>query len=321
MKRLLFYLVWMGSVVGIQIPSHHVFPPHLKIQPPWFTGPLLAPSGLTVPQGHFNIEPYLYITANTGKYDDDWHRIKTKSFWNNSFQVPVQIGITPQFDCLFSPTLFYNYTEGAAQWAVGDLPIGIDIQLYRHNRLLSEWGTGLLLRIEEVLPIGKYNNLNPKKHLTDAGGGGTWQTNVTLVWGNLFPLGGLYFVTWRSALQYTFSTPVQVHNLNVYGGGKGTRGKVYPGQSLQFDTAIEFTLSKNWAFAMDIVGSWTEKNRFEGKTSIKNSAPASIQFSLAPAIEYNWSSELGLIAGCWFSVAGRNSTQFISAVTALNFFY
>ncbi len=321
-KRFLgLFFVLLFPLFGVQIPAHHTFPPHPDVQPPWFTGPLLAPSALTIPTSHCNLEPYIYISANVGRYDSDWHAKKRETFWSNYFQLSAQFGIHSWLDLSIYPTLFYNYTKGAGKWAIGDTPIGFDIQLYKHTQVLTEWGTALLLRIQEILPIGKYRNLSPNKKSTDVGGQGSWQTVFALVWGNLFYLGDIYFITWRNAIQYTLPAPVHVKNLNTYGGGFGTNGTVYPAHTFQLDTAIEVTLSKNWVFAMDIVGTWLKKIRFKGKTSEPNDSPAAVQFSLAPAIEYNWSANIGLIAGCWFTVAGKNSDQFINGVVAFNYFH
>ena len=61
-----------------------------------------------------------------------------------------------------------------------------------------------------------------------------------------------------------------------------------------------------------MVGSWAGKTRFKGKTLVPNTAPPAAQFSLAPAIEYNWSSDIGIIFGPWFTIAGRNAVQLVS---------
>jgi hypothetical protein len=45
------------------------------------------------------------------------------------------------------------------------------------------------------------------------------------------------------------------------------------------------------------------------------------QYSLAPAIEYNWNIDLGVISGVWFTFAGKNAEAFASWVTALNYYY
>lgn len=320
-KRFSLSLVLFAvSMNAIQIPVHHFATKTPGVKAPWFTGPLLAPSGLTIPAGHYNIEPYVYATANTGQYTSNWKRVKTDTFWANIFQPSFQFGLNKWLDFQFNPTLSYNYKEGAAKWVIGDMPIGFDIQLFKRTASLTSWNTALKLALKETLPIGKYRNLNPKKLLTDVGGQGTWQTSVGLVWGNLFYLGGDTFLTWRTAWQYSLPAPVHVKNLNVYGGGPGTKGTVYPAQGFLFDTAIEINMNQNWAFAMDIVGNWLGKTRFKGDTSVKMTSPPSVQFSLAPALEYNWSANLGMIFGCWFTVAGRNSTQFTSGVLAINYY-
>ena len=86
-------------------------------------------------------------------------------------------------------------------------------------------------------------------------------------------------------------------------------------------TGAEYTATKNWALALDLNAVCAAKNRFKGKSTSKVGGPSSIQLSLAPAIEYNWSSQLGVIAGSWFTIAGRNSTRFTSVVGAFNYYY
>ncbi len=320
-KRFFLSLFVLSSpLLAIQIPAHHYADKNPNVEAPWFTGPLLAPSGLTIPPGHYNIEPYVYATANTGTYNSDWKRVKTDTFWANIFQPSIQFGINSWLDFQFNPTLSYNYKQGQAKWVIGDMPIGFDIQLFKRSGPLTSWNTALKLAIKETLPLGKYQNLDPKKLLTDVGGQGTWQTAAGLVWGNLFYLGSNTFLTWRTAFQYSLPAPVRVKNLNVYGGGAGTKGTVYPAQGFQLDTAVEVNLNRNWAFAMDLLGIWNLKTRFKGTSTAPMTSPSTTQFSLAPALEYNWSANLGVIFGCWFTVAGRNSSQFTSGVLAVNYY-
>ena len=299
----------------------HYAKPHPTVQSPWFTGPLLAPSALTIPPGHFNIEPYIYINANTGHYNSNWKRTKIETFWVNEFQPSLQFGLNNWLDFQFNPTLIYNYTKGAGKWVLGDMPIGFDFQLFHTSKIITQWNTAIKLALKLVVPLGKYQRLDPKKLLTDVGGQGSWQTGVGLIWGNVFYLGGNHFVTWRNSFLYQLPAPVHVKNLNAFGGGPGTNGTAYPAQNFQFDTAIEINLNRNWAFAMDILGSWYGKARFKGKTLFPMTAPPSVQFSLAPALEYNWSANIGIIFGSWFSVAGRNAVQFTSGVVAFNYYH
>lgn len=294
--------------------------PPSKLESPWFTGPLLAPSGTVIPGNHYNIEPYIYVIANTAKYDHNWKPIKIETFWNIYFQTSFQFGLTQWLDVQFNPSAFHNSTQGKSSWELADMPIDIDIQLYTHGKHVRDWITALKLVLREVVPLGPYQKLNPKKLGTDAGGEGSWQTGLGLVWGNTVYLGGLHFLSIRSSVLYTLPAPVHVKKFNVYGGGPGTRGTVYPAQNFIIDIGSELTLTKNWVFAMDMVGAWGGKTRFKGRTFFPNTEPPFAQFSLAPAIEYNWNNNLGIILGPWFTIAGRNALQFASVVFAFNYY-
>lgn len=323
-RRFLLLLLLPLFGYSDKVPFHQYLEKHPgfpDIEAPWFTGPLLAPSGFTVPAGHWNFEPYIYVTANTGIYNKHWNVKKIVNYWNNVFQSNIQAGLTSWMDFQFSPTLYYNYRHGAANWAFSDMPVIFDFQLYRRGVNLLDWAMGLKLFLKETIPFGKYQNLKPSKRGTDIGGQGSWQTAIGLVCGNLFHLGGHHFLAWRTSLQYTLPAPVHVKNLNYYGGGAGTNGTVYPAQNFQLDTALEITLTQNWVFAMDLLGSWSGPVRFKGKATGPMTLPASVQYSLAPAIEYNWSAELGIIFGPWFTIAGRNSFQFTNGTLAVNYYY
>jgi hypothetical protein len=305
-----------------------VAPPDASpLESPWLTGPLLAPASVTLPAGHYNVEPYLYAYANIGDYNQHWHSVSEKTLWSFSSQTLLQFGLTSFMDFQFNPTFQYNYTEGAGNWSLGDLPVIVDFQLYTRGLEVPEWLSNVKLVLQETFPLGKYQNLDPKKELTDMGGKGSFQTTLGLVWGNLFYLGGVHFLSSRFYLQYTLPAPVSVKGFNAYGGGYGTRGTVYPAQNFTVDLGLELTVTQKWALALDLVGVWGAKTRFKGDPGYtaegapaKMTAPSSIQYSLAPAVEYNWSNSLGAIAGAWFTVAGRNSIQFCSAVIAINYY-
>ncbi len=323
-KRFFFICLFaVSSLVAKKAPIQNFFDANGKnvVDPPWLTGPLLAPSGISIPPGHYNIEPYFYAIAETGNYDSDWKAIEKPTFWNTFFQPSFQFGLLSWLDFQFNPTLVYNHTDGASQWGVGDMPVGFDIQLYKSEGKLTNWITALKLALKETIPLGKYQNLKAGKLGTDSMGLGSWQTGAALVWGNLFYLGNQHFLTLRCAFEYNLPAPVDVKNLNAFGGGRGTRGTVYPAQSFTLDIGLEYTLTRNWVVALDIVGEFQGKTRFKGTTSAPNSAPKSLQFSLAPAIEYNWSGSLGIIFGPWFTVAGWNSGQFYGGVFAFNYYH
>jgi hypothetical protein len=303
-----------------------LIPPEKEVEPsPWLTGPLLTPSGRVIPDGHYNIEPYEYVTTNFGRYDANWHAQSTPNSYNLVTQVPVQYGLPCDFDITFTPSWAWNHTSGASHWVLNDLNVGFDYQLLYSKR--GKWWPSIKLAVRALLPIGKYQKLHPKSKRTDLGGGGTWDPSVGLVFAHLFWFGGNFFFAPRINIQYTIPNSVHVKNFNNYGGGHHTNGTVYPGQTLTCQFGYEFSLSQRWALAGDIQYNHQSKTRFKGRKGATAGVPNPIgppsneQWSLAPAIEYNWNDYYGIIAGAWFTVGGRNSTEFASAVVAFNIYH
>lgn len=296
------------------------------IELPWLTGPLIAPSSITVAPGDLNVEPYFFIDANTGVYDSGWKKQSIPTDWNNYFQCPIQIGLTGWMDFQFSPTVLWNYTQHSAHWALGDLPVVIDLQLYRANPDNLIPNVKLVLR--ETIPIGKYKNLDPNAKGTDSGGLGSWNSGIGVVFGKLYHLYKVHYFSWRLFFQYNLPAPVQLRGFNVYGGGYGTRARLFPAQTFFADLGMEITLAQTWAFSLDLIGFFggsTHYSGFSGKLPGNIPAPlgspAFIQYSIAPGIEYNWNSQIGVIGGMWFTVAGRNATSFQTGVFAVNYYY
>lgn len=285
---------------------------------PWFTGPLLAPSGHVVPAGHWNIEPYLFATTTYGNYGPNWHTTSIPKLFSANVQIPIQYGVVSPIDVEIVPQFSWNHADGASKWVINDLPLAIDIQLLTDKP--GKWWPGIKLTLSASAPIGKYQNLDPHKLGTDIGGAGTWNENIALVFSRLFHISEAIYYAPRLSFRYTIPNPVHVKNLNAYGGAKGTHGKAYPGNTLVTILGMELSLSPNWALACDFQYEHGNKTRFSGKATAPMGGPSNEQFSVAPAFEYNWNAQFGIIAGAWFSFAGRNAHEFASGVVAVNIY-
>lgn len=278
-----------------------------------------------MPKGHFNIEPYFNFFAFNGVYTKTWSHDSIPHFYSANLYIPASFGITPFFDAGVTLQAFYQFTQGQNSTEFGDIPFGIGFQLLTESK--SNWYPSIKLCFQATAPTGNYNNLNPNKLGTDSVGYGTWFPKTSLVLGRLLKLSTNHFLSYRIAINYTVPTPVSVKNFNAYGGGFGTKGTVYPGNIFWTDLALEYNISQNWAFALDIFYQHFNKNRFSGnKGTLAPGIPAIITrpaaelFSLAPALEYNFNVNIGLIGGVWFTVAGRNSAQFLAGSLALNIY-
>lgn len=297
---------------------------------PWLTGPLLTGSPLVVPGGHYNVEPYFFALANTGTYDENWQMEETPTLWSNSFQPVIQVGLTSWMDIQVYPILFYNYTKGAGSWEFGDFPVQADFQLYQAPDEAAAWIPHLKFWLREIFPTGKYDELNPAKLGTDLGGGGSYVTTAGVVLGRVVHIQGLHFLSWRLSLQYNFPSSVHLKGLDAYGGGVNTDVNYLPAQSAEVYLGLEWTMTQRLALALDGALIWARGDGFSGQLGLAANAatPAAIgfgdpsfQYSLAPAIEYNWSENFGAILGSWFTVAGKNAVAFSSVVGAVNLYF
>ncbi len=291
---------------------------------PWLTGPLIIPPATVVQVGHFTIETYVFATTNTGIYDGHWrsHGLP-HNFVSVTPSLLTMIGMTEWMDFQIIPEMFYNTTHNQSSARFGDLPAGFDFQLCPAGDK-----PGIKFTILETFPTGQYQKLNPRKQGTDLSGRGSYATNLSLEFYKVYHLHGFHFVSVTAYFEYTYSAPVHVKGFNAYGGGYHTRGKVFPGSAYQGIVSFEFSLNRNWALALDNVYIHTNRSRFSGYRGVTDTGepatvgtPSSEQISFAPGIEYNFSANLGIIAGAWVTALGRNSTQFRSGVVEFNYSY
>lgn len=310
---------WILSVyfLGFFAPAFSLSPPP-KEKLPWFTGPLLTPSAIVVGKGHLNVEPYLFWTVKTGEYKNNWKVTSTPHFTQIIPQLQLKIGLTERIDLSIYPQSFYNSTQGVSSAGFGDLPIGLEIQLLE-NSDKKEWP--LKFSISELFPTGKYKKLKAELKNTDACGFGSYTTICGLTMSQLYHFSGEHYLRNRYSFFVEFPSQVKVKGINVYGGDPTTRGKVFPGISYNLFFGTEYSFTKNWVFALDIFSQYTYRNRFKGQTIVPVGNPSSMIITLAPAIEYNWNKQLGVIIGPWFSIAGKNASRFVSGVAAINLFY
>jgi len=284
---------------------------------PWLTGPLFTQSGEVVQIGHFNIEPTVFYTTRYARYNKDWKSIAIPKFNQVNYLAFIKIGIQEKIALSCTPQGFHNITKGVSSDGFGDLPIGFDFQLLEDR----EGQPPVKISVIETIPFGKYKELDPDKLGTDSIGLGTFSTQIMLATCNLFKFSETNYLSTCANFFVVFPQPVHVKGFNAYGGDHSTSGKVYPGTTFNFYCSAEYTLTENWALALDVLSLYALETDFRGYSDKPVGSPSSVQISLAPAIEYNFSKSLGIIAGSWFTVAGRNSTSFWSAAAAINYFY
>lgn len=280
---------------------------------PWYTGPLITGSANNVPKRKINIQWYLYNTIQYANYADNWKMVGVPNVYTINPLILFQRGLSDWLDFTFIGQWFFKWRKHAYAQHCGDTSTQFGFQLVTQ----TAHRPSLRLVLGETYPTGKYRNLNPAKGGIDATGAGAYQTSIGLNYNKIFWKIKLHPISLRISGSYVIpDAKVKVQNINAYGGGPGTRGKVKVGQTINVDIGIEVSLTQHWVFANDIAYTHSFKSTFHGNPglSIANGAPSSDQLSLAPAIEYNFNSKAGFIGGVWFTVAGRNSSSFVSVI-------
>jgi hypothetical protein len=121
-----------------------------------------------------------------------------------------------------------------------------------------------------------------------------------------------------------FSREARVQDVSVYGTSQGFRGHADPGAALFVDLAGEYSMTRSWVLAFDA----TYRHQYNtAVTGYNISSPAELgslnsgssqAFGLAPAIEYNFSGKIGVIAGIRVFPAGKNTSNSITPAIAIN---
>src|SRR5207244_8039221 len=121
-----------------------------------------------------------------------------------------------------------------------------------------------------------------------------------------------------------------VKDASVYGTVSGFRGKAVPGRSLFIDAAWEYSVRRSWVLALDATFEHHGATRIIGfnilgfhnahsPTLIEQDSGSSDAFGLAPAVEYSWRRNIGVIMGVRVIPVGRNAAATITPAVAINY--
>lgn len=290
----------------------------------WWTGPMLAPSASTLAPGHFLIEPYLYDVATQGFYNSHGTRISAPH--ENSFGSLTYLlyGVANKFTVGMIPIFGYNeLSNGQSSGGIraGDLTIQAQyrLHLFREGSRVPTMSVAL----QETLPTGEYDQLGNRP--SDALGSGAFTTSPAFYSQTFFWLPNGRILRMRFNVVPSFSRSLNIKDVSIYGTSAGFRGQASPGPSVFVDAAWEYSVTKHWVFALDATYRDQGNTPVVGYNTSSSSQPirlnsgSSDAFGLAPAIEYNWKSNLGILLGVRFIPIGRNTSTTISPALAINF--
>ena len=177
------------------------------------------------------------------------------------------------------------------------------------------------LVVQETLPLGRHDRLDARPH--DGFGSGAYATSVGLNSQTYFWTPNGRILRTRLNLAYARSAHADVRGMSVYGTPAGFSGQARPGDGFTADLAFEYSLTRNWVAAIDLAyqrDASTQVSGVDGAGAAhERRSPVSQAVVLAPAVEYNFSPVLGVIAGARIIPAGRNTAASVTPVIAVNY--
>ncbi len=278
----------------------------------WWTGPMLAPNATTLPRGHFLIEPYLYDVVGA----------HSNGFGSLTY---VNYGLVDKLTVGLIPTAGFNQVSNGPSSSgvgMGDLTIQAQYRLTKFQE--GSWVPTSSVTMQEALPTGKYDRLGNRP--SDGLGSGAYTTTLALYTQTYFWLPNRRILRMRFNASQSFSRSVNVEDVSVYGTETGFRGQAKPGSSSYVDASWEYSLTRRWVLALDATyrHSW---NTHTTGYNILDPTPASIQLNsgssdalgFAPAIEYSWKPNLGVLLGTRVIPSSHNTNATVTPAVAINF--
>lgn len=289
----------------------------------WWTGPLLAANASTFPAGHALVETYVFDVNGNGQYDRSGrhepaaggHELGSLSYLIYGLTDRVSVGLLPRF--------FYDQPAGAPNSSspgIGDFGAQLQVGLTSFHE--GSWVPATALVLGETFPTGRYDRLaNP----ADGFGAGAYSTSLSWYSQDYLWLPNGRILRVRLDLTYAISSSPSVADQSVYGTAVGFRGHAHPGDSFTADAAAEYSLTRNWVLASDLVWVHNSSTRLNGSEPaaggpafIDTQSGSSEYLAVAPAVEYNFSARVGVIVGARIFVAGRNTGSSVTTATAIN---
>ncbi len=182
--------------------------------------------------------------------------------------------------------------------------------------------------VQETFPTGKYDRLGNRP--SDGFGSGAYATTFAIYSQTYFWLPNGRILRMRVDVSQGFSNNVNVEDVSVYGTAAGFRGHASPGSSFFVDTSEEYSLTRSWVLALDVTYRHNWNTRVAGSNVLDPNSPqnppsillnsgSNNVFGFAPAIEYSWKPNLGVLLGTRVIPAAHNTNASITPAVAINF--
>jgi hypothetical protein len=327
-QRVIAAAAMLFGLAGAQVASAQNSADRQSLDDAWWTGPMLAPSAATLPQGHFLIEAYLYDVIQQGQYDRNG--VKRRAPESNGFGslTYLNYGLLDKLTIGVIPTFGYNRVSDAPSSSsveMGDVTVQGQYRLTKFHE--GSRIPTMSLAVQETFPSGKYDRLGNRP--SNGLGSGAYTTTFAFYSQTYFWLPNRRILRMRLNVSESISTDVNVQGVSVYGTGSEFRGHASPGGTSFVDASWEYSLTRSWVLALDATYRYQRNTLVTGhdesaspgaqnSRTIRLDTGYSDAIGFAPAIEYSWNSKVGILFGTRVIAAGRNTAATITPAIAIN---
>jgi len=294
----------------------------------WWTGPMLAPNAATLPAGHALIEPYLFDEVTVGRFDTNGTRQSAPREQDFGSLTYILYGVTDLTTVGMLPRFGYNVPPGepsSSGIGIGDLTLQACYGVLQYHD--GHYTPAVSLVVQETLPTGRYDRL---ERASDGFGAGAYTTTLAVYSQDYFWMPNGRILRARLDVTYAISSSLSVEDQSVYDTPYGFSGRAYPGDVSTVDAAGEYSITRNWVLALDVIYQHSDSTRVSGSVSggstgsaaarsvYQSATGTSYSLGFAPALEYNFSSTVGVLLGVRIIEIGRNAAATITPAIALN---
>lgn len=278
----------------------------------WWTGPMLANSADTLPRGHVLVEPYVYDVQTRGN----------DGFGSRAY---VLYGLTDNLTVGVIPIIGYNAVHGGPNSSgigAGDQILQVQYRLTRFRE--GGWLPTIALQWQLAVPTGRYQRL---ARAADGMGSGAWANTLGLNAQTYFWMPNGRILRMRLNATWTLAGPATLHGTSSYGTGPSFQGRAMPGDAYYLGLSGEYSLTRRWVLALDLTYSRGEPTRIVGQDAaaglppmpVSRRSPRSEAFGFAPAVEYNFNANVGVLLGVRVIPGGHNVTRSVTPAIAINY--
>ena len=293
-----------------------------KLGDAWWTGPLETSNPNVIPVGHLYIETYFAVTQdNGGGYDNNGnntsgHRIETNYDSTTLFAYGVAKNFNLQFLPGFGGTQGGSGVPSTTGASMDNLTVRTPYQFVSYKE--GKWYPSFSVSPGFIAPTA------------------TGQGNVWTPWFGLWAQRPFWMPNGRILrvrVNQDFFFPLQGQKFSATSGvcNGAAACTLNDGKYYKTLIGIEYSLTKKWVPAWDfywkygsgnVVNSTVGGARQSCSTFVKanGSCDSFSSFRIDPALEYNFTGNVGVIFGAELTVAGRNSGYYIAPQIALQWY-